>query len=169
MPMSRHSRLPRNILPLSLSRPRCGRFHVPRRLFCNDCLHAFSFLMITFFTLDWISGGHGITSSCPCCFSSVYPAAVAGWRSSGRSDLSAKALSGSLSPRWSCPRCSPPPACGSRWTGRLLGVVGVRVVAVRTALLRVELDIHRGMEALLVGHVSSFTACPPRSRLSVGR
>ena len=37
--------------------------------------------------------------------------------------------------------------------GDLLGVVGVRFVAVRAALLRVELDIHRGMEALLVGHV----------------
>ena len=31
--------------------------------------------------------------------------------------------------------------------------VRVRVVAVRASLLRVELDIHRGMEALLVGHV----------------
>ena len=37
--------------------------------------------------------------------------------------------------------------------GDLLGVVGVRFVAVRAALLRVELDIHRVMEALLVGHV----------------
>ena len=35
----------------------------------------------------------------------------------------------------------------------LLCIVRVRVVAVRAALLRVELDIHRGMEALLVGHV----------------
>ena len=40
--------------------------------------------------------------------------------------------------------------------GDLLGVVGVRFVAVRAALLRVELDIHRGMEALLVGHVLQF-------------
>ena len=35
----------------------------------------------------------------------------------------------------------------------LLCIVRVRVVAVRASLLRVELDIHRGMEALLVGHV----------------
>ena len=33
MPMSRRSHFPRNILPLSLSRPRCGRFHVPRMAF----------------------------------------------------------------------------------------------------------------------------------------
>ena len=33
MPMSRHSRLPRNTLPLFLSRPRCGQFHVPRMAF----------------------------------------------------------------------------------------------------------------------------------------
>ena len=37
--------------------------------------------------------------------------------------------------------------------GDLLPDIGVRVVAVWASLLRVELDIHRGMEALLVGHV----------------
>ena len=68
------------------------------------------------------SGGHRSILSCPCPFSSAAcPAAVAGGRPSEWSDLSAKALSGSLSPRWSCPRCSPPPACGSRWTGRPAG------------------------------------------------
>ncbi len=38
----------------------------------------------------------------------------------------------------------------------LLRVVGVGVVAVRASLLRVELDVHRGVEALLVGHVLQF-------------
>ena len=33
MPMSRRSRLPRKILPLSLSRPRYGRSHVPQTAF----------------------------------------------------------------------------------------------------------------------------------------
>ena len=60
-----------------------------------------------------------ITSSCPCCFSSeASPAAFAVCRLSGRSVLFAMALSGSWSPRWSFLRCSPPPACGSRWTGQ---------------------------------------------------
>ena len=37
--------------------------------------------------------------------------------------------------------------------GDLLRVVGIGVVTVRATLFRVELDVHRGMEALLVGHV----------------
>ena len=37
--------------------------------------------------------------------------------------------------------------------GDLLRIVGVGVIAVRTSLLRVELDVHRGVEALLVSHV----------------
>ena len=40
--------------------------------------------------------------------------------------------------------------------GDLLSVVGVGVVAVRASLLRVEPDVHRGVEALLVGHVLQF-------------
>lgn len=60
-----------------------------------------------------------ITSSCPCpSFFVDFPAAVAGYCLSGRSVLSATVLSGSWSPRWSCPRCSRPPACGSRCLGR---------------------------------------------------
>ena len=38
----------------------------------------------------------------------------------------------------------------------LLRVIGVGVVAVRASLLRVEPDVHRGVEALLVGHVLQF-------------
>ena len=37
--------------------------------------------------------------------------------------------------------------------GDLLRVVGIGVVTVRATLFRVELDVHRSMEALLVGHV----------------
>ena len=40
-----------------------------------------------------------------------------------------------------------------RWTEQPAVHCQGRVVAVRASLLRVELDIHRGMEALLVGHV----------------
>ena len=54
--------------------------------------------------------------------------------------------------------------------GDLLRVVGVGVVAVRTSLLRVELDVHRGVEALLVGHVLQFDgfACRVIGFLLVG-
>ena len=51
--------------------------------------------------------------------------------------------------------------------GYLLCVVRIGVVAIRTTLLRVELDIHRGMETLFVCHVLQL--CQPRSRLSAGR
>ena len=40
--------------------------------------------------------------------------------------------------------------------GYLLRIVGVGVIAVWASLLRVELDVHRGVEALLVGHVLQF-------------
>ena len=46
--------------------------------------------------------------------------------------------------------------------GYFLCRVGVRVVAVRASFFRVEFDVHRGMEALLVGHVfqlHGFTLC----------
>ena len=66
-----------------------------------------------------LKGLGDITSSCPCpSFFVDFPAAVAGYCLSGRSVLSATVLSGSWSPRWSCPRCSRPPACGSRCLGR---------------------------------------------------
>ena len=66
---------------LSLCRAHdAGDFSCHGGLFCNDCLHAFSFLMITFLLWIGFSGGHGFTSSCPCCSSSACPAAVAGSR-----------------------------------------------------------------------------------------
>ena len=37
--------------------------------------------------------------------------------------------------------------------GDLLRVVGIGVVTVRASFLRVELDVHRGVEALFVGYV----------------
>ena len=54
--------------------------------------------------------------------------------------------------------------------GDLLRVIGVGVVAVRTSLLWVELDVHRGVEALFVGHVLQFhgLACRVVGFLLVG-
>ena len=54
--------------------------------------------------------------------------------------------------------------------GDLLRVVGVGVIAVRASLLRVELDVHRGVEALFVGHGLQFDgfACRVIGFLLVG-
>ena len=113
------------------------------------------FLFNDYFFLLWIgfSGGHGITSSCPCCFLRfILLLLLAGGLRGGLTFLQRlfQVLCRLVGLALVVHRHLRAALVGR---GDLLGVVGVRVVAVRTALLRVELDIHRGMEALLVGHV----------------